>query len=560
MNSSKYKLAAWVDMPDRQWPNKIIDRAPIWCSVDLRDGNQALAVPMSVPEKLEMYRTLLKIGFKEIEVGFPAASDTEYAFLRTLIDGDMVPQGVSVQVLTQSREALIRKTFAALHGAKDAIVHLYNSTSPRQRRITFNKSRQEIKKIAVDGAKLVRALADEAGERGSRIRMQYSPESFSDTELDFALEVCEAVKEIWGPTPENKLIVNLPETVQYTTPNIHADQIEWMSTHISGRDSVLISLHTHNDRGTGVASTELGLMAGADRVEGTLFGNGERTGNLDVVTVALNMLAQGVDPKLDFSHLPEIRAVYERCTRMEVPPRHPYAGDLVFTAFSGSHQDAIKKGMDLRRKDKKDGRDFWEIPYLLIDPEDIGRDYEAIIRINSQSGKGGVAYVLETEFGFDLPKAMHPEVGDFINGEADRMGKELSPDEILELFKREFANRSERLRIDSYKVSYGENSEDVEIAANIVYDGMKRSVSSRGNGPINAFVNALEAAGLKNFKLSDYRSHAIGSGSASDSAAYICLSNPGTSRAVWGVGIDSNIEFAGLRALVSAYNRYNAKA
>ncbi len=560
MNSSKYKLAAWVDMPDRQWPNKIIDRAPIWCSVDLRDGNQALAVPMSVPEKLEMYRTLLKIGFKEIEVGFPAASDTEYAFLRTLIDGDMVPQGVSVQVLTQSREALIRKTFAALHGAKDAIVHLYNSTSPRQRRITFNKSRQEIKKIAVDGAKLVRALADEAGERGSRIRMQYSPESFSDTELDFALEVCEAVKEIWGPTPENKLIVNLPETVQYTTPNIHADQIEWMSTHISGRDSVLISLHTHNDRGTGVASTELGLMAGADRVEGTLFGNGERTGNLDVVTVALNMLAQGVDPKLDFSHLPEIRAVYERCTRMEVPPRHPYAGDLVFTAFSGSHQDAIKKGMDLRRKDKKDGRDFWEIPYLLIDPEDIGRDYEAIIRINSQSGKGGVAYVLETEFGFDLPKAMHPEVGDFINGEADRMGKELSPDEILELFKREFANRSERLRIDSYKVSYGENSEDVEIAANIVYDGVKRSVSSRGNGPINAFVNALEAAGLKNFKLSDYRSHAIGSGSASDSAAYICLSNPGTSRAVWGVGIDSNIEFAGLRALVSAYNRYNAKA
>lgn len=560
MNSSKYKLAAWVDMPDRQWPNKIIDRAPIWCSVDLRDGNQALAVPMSVPEKLEMYRTLLKIGFKEIEVGFPAASDTEYAFLRTLIDGDMVPQGVSVQVLTQSREALIRKTFAALHGAKDAIVHLYNSTSPRQRRITFNKSRQEIKKIAVDGAKLVRALADEAGERGSRIRMQYSPESFSDTELDFALEVCEAVKEIWGPTPENKLIVNLPETVQYTTPNIHADQIEWMSTHISGRDSVLISLHTHNDRGTGVASTELGLMAGADRVEGTLFGNGERTGNLDVVTVALNMLAQGVDPKLDFSHLPEIRAVYERCTRMEVPPRHPYAGDLVFTAFSGSHQDAIKKGMDLRRKDKKDGRDFWEIPYLLIDPEDIGRDYEAIIRINSQSGKGGVAYVLETEFGFDLPKAMHPEVGDFINGEADRMSKELSPDEILELFKREFANRSERLRIDSYKVSYGENSEDVEIAANIVYDGAKRSVSSRGNGPINAFVNALEAAGLKNFKLSDYRSHAIGSGSASDSAAYICLSNPGTSRAVWGVGIDSNIEFAGLKALVSAYNRYNAKA
>ncbi|MBO5782107.1 MAG: 2-isopropylmalate synthase [Opitutales bacterium] len=555
MNNKKYKLATWVSLPDRQWPNKVIEKAPIWCSVDLRDGNQALAVPMSIPEKLELFNTLVKIGFKEIEVGFPAASDTEFNFLRKLIEENLIPQDVCVQVLTQSREPLIRKTFEALKGAKSAIVHLYNSTSPRQRKITFNKSREEIKQIAIEGAKLVRKFADEAEAAGSHIRMEYSPESFSDTELDYALEICEAVKEIWRPTVENKIIINLPETVQYTTPNIHADQIEWMSRNISEREKVLISLHTHNDRGTGVAATELGLMAGADRVEGTLFGNGERTGNLDVVTVALNMLAQGVEPNLDFSHLPEIRSIYERCTHMEVPPRQPYAGDLVFTAFSGSHQDAIKKGMDIRRKSERG--EIWEVPYLLIDPEDIGRDYEAIIRINSQSGKGGVAYVLETEYGYDIPKAMHPEVGNFVNDTADRLGKELSPEEILNLFKSEFVNRADLLKINSYKISYGENSEDVSISAKIVYKGEDMEISAKGNGPINAFVNALEGAGLKNFKLADYRSHAIGSGSASDSAAYISLINPETSRTTWGAGIDSNIEFAGLKALVSAYNRYN---
>ena len=555
MNNKKYKLATWVSLPDRQWPNKVIEKAPIWCSVDLRDGNQALAVPMSIPEKLELFNTLVKIGFKEIEVGFPAASDTEFNFLRKLIEENLIPQDVCVQVLTQSREPLIRKTFEALKGVKSAIVHLYNSTSPRQRKITFNKSREEIKQIAIEGAKLVRKFADEAEAAGSHIRMEYSPESFSDTELDYALEICEAVKEIWRPTVENKIIINLPETVQYTTPNIHADQIEWMSRNISEREKVLISLHTHNDRGTGVAATELGLMAGADRVEGTLFGNGERTGNLDVVTVALNMLAQGVEPNLDFSHLPEIRSIYERCTHMEVPPRQPYAGDLVFTAFSGSHQDAIKKGMDIRRKSERG--EIWEVPYLLIDPEDIGRDYEAIIRINSQSGKGGVAYVLETEYGYDIPKAMHPEVGNFVNDTADRLGKELSPEEILNLFKSEFVNRADLLKINSYKISYGENSEDVSISAKIVYKGEDMEISAKGNGPINAFVNALEGAGLKNFKLADYRSHAIGSGSASDSAAYISLINPETSRTTWGAGIDSNIEFAGLKALVSAYNRYN---
>ncbi len=555
MNNKKYKLATWVSLPDRQWPNKVIEKAPIWCSVDLRDGNQALAVPMSIPEKLELFNTLVKIGFKEIEVGFPAASDTEFNFLRKLIEENLIPQDVCVQVLTQSREPLIRKTFEALKGVKSAIVHLYNSTSPRQRKITFNKSREEIKQIAIDGAKLVRKFADEAEADGSRIRMEYSPESFSDTELDYALEICEAVKEIWKPTVENKIIINLPETVQYTTPNIHADQIEWMSRNISEREKVLISLHTHNDRGTGVAATELGLMAGADRVEGTLFGNGERTGNLDVVTVALNMLAQGVEPNLDFSHLPEIRSIYERCTHMEVPPRQPYAGDLVFTAFSGSHQDAIKKGMDIRRK--SECGDVWEVPYLLIDPEDIGRDYEAIIRINSQSGKGGVAYVLETEYGYDIPKAMHPEVGNFINDTADRLGKELSPEEILNLFKDEFVNRVDLLKINSYKISYGENSEDVSISAKVSYKGADMEISAKGNGPINAFVNALEIAGLKNFKIADYRSHAIGSGSASDSAAYISLINPETSITTWGAGVDSNIEYAGLKALVSAYNRYN---
>lgn len=553
MNSSKYKLATWVDLPDRQWPNRVITSAPNWCSVDLRDGNQSLAVPMSIPEKLELFKTLVKIGFKEIEVGFPAASDTEYNFLRTLVDENLIPDDVAVQVLTQSREPLIRKTFDALKGVKKAIVHLYNSTSARQRKITFNMQKSEIVEIAIKGAKLVRELADEAAKNGSQIQMEYSPESFSDTELDFALEICEAVKSVWKPTLENKLILNLPETVQYTTPNIHADQIEWMSRHISEREKVLISLHTHNDRGTGVAATELGLMAGADRVEGTLFGNGERTGNLDIVTVALNLMAQGVEPNLDFSNLPEVRASYERCTRMEVPPRHPYAGDLVFTAFSGSHQDAIKKGMDLRKKEHTNN---WEVPYLLIDPEDIGRDYEAIIRINSQSGKGGVAYILETEFGYDLPKSMHPEVGNYINGVADKLSKELSSQEILDLFKAEFINRSEPLKLVNYKINASESPESVELKAKLIYKGEEIEISATGNGPINAFVNALEKAGLKNFKLSDYRSHAIGMGSASDSAAYISLINPETARSTWGVGIDSNIECAGIKALISAFNRF----
>ncbi len=552
--TGKYYRRAVIDLPNRQWPNKHIDRPPIWCSVDLRDGNQALAVPMSVDEKIRLYKTLLKIGFKEIEVGFPAASETEFNFLRRLVDDGLVPDDVTVQVLTQARQHLIKKTFESLRGCKTAIVHLYNSTSPLQRKVTFNKSAKEIIEIAKDGVKLVRDMAAEAEQNGTKIRLEYSPESFNDTELEFALEICEEVKSIWKPTPDNKMIVNLPETVQYNPPNVYADQIEWISTHISQRDCVEISLHSHNDRGTGVASTELGIMAGADRVEGTLFGNGERTGNVDIVTVALNMHAEGVESGLDFSDLPAIRKVYEECTKMQVPSRHPYAGDLVFTAFSGSHQDAIKKGMDLR---KRQHISRWEVPYLMIDPTDIGCSYEAIIRINSQSGKGGVAYVLADKYGLDLPKAMHQEVGDFINSDADKEGKELSPEEIYKLFKAEFVDKTSPLRLVSYSVStYGpEDSREVKIIAKLLKNGEEIEISAVGNGPVNAFVNALEKAGLKDFKLVDYCSHAIGSGSATNSAAYICLESRVDGHRVWGVGLNSNIEHAALDALVCAYNR-----
>lgn len=544
-----------ISLPDRQWPNKEITRAPVWCSVDLRDGNQALAVPMGVDEKLRLYRELLKVGFKEIEVGFPAASDTEFTFLRKLVDENLVPDGVSLQVLTQSREHLIRKTFDALKGSKSAIVHLYNSTSALQRKVTFKMSRPEIVEIARNGAKLVRSMADELEAQGTRVRMEYSPESFSDTELDFALEICEAVKEIWKPTPENKIIINLPETVQYSSPNVYADQIEWISRNISQRDCVEISLHTHNDRGTGVAATELGILAGADRVEGTLFGNGERTGNLDIVTVALNMYAEGVDPKLELRNLPEIRRVYEECTGMKVPPRHPYAGDLVFTAFSGSHQDAIKKGMELMRA----GDDKWEVPYLLIDPRDIGCSYEAIIRINSQSGKGGVCYILGQDFGFDIPKPMMQQVGDFVNAEADKMGKELKPAEIYSIFSKEFVGRAAPLKLESYKMEYMDGDIDepksVKITAKLLVCGEQKTIWATGNGPINALVNALDRNGMKNFKVVDYRSHAIGKGSATNSAAYVCVERAEDKKMVWGVGLDANIESAGLKGLICAINR-----
>lgn len=550
-NITKYTPFKQINLPDRTWPDKVIDHAPIWASVDLRDGNQALAIPMNVDEKLEMFQLLVEIGFKEIEVGFPSASDTEFNFIRRLVDEKRIPEDVTLQVLVQAREHLIRRTFESLEGVSKAIVHLYNSTSPLQRRVTFNKTKDEIKAIAVEGTRLVKSLVSSIPN--TQVRLQYSPESFSDTEVDYALEVCEAVMDVWQPTEDAKVILNLPATVEVATPNVHADQIEWFCRNLKDRSKAIISLHTHNDRGTGIAATELGLMAGADRVEGTLFGNGERTGNLDIVTVALNQYTQGVDPKLNLSNLSHIRSVYERVTRMSVHDRHPYGGDLVFTAFSGSHQDAIKKGMDLRAKDDSDTTRF-EVPYLLIDPKDIGRDYEAIIRINSQSGKGGVAYILDRDYGLDLPKAMHPEVGTVVNNAADQGSRELSPQEVHEVFQKEYVNLSSPLEIVSIDREDFSKSGDVGVEAEIRFNEESTKISGVGNGPISAFVDALQQQGWKNFTLDDYRQHSIGSGSKTLAAAYIQIKQEdGTP--FFGCGIDSNIELAGLKALVSAINR-----
>ncbi|MEM9226338.1 MAG: 2-isopropylmalate synthase [Verrucomicrobiota bacterium] len=542
-----------IPLADRTWPDRVLKAAPQWCSVDLRDGNQALAIPMNIEEKLELFALLVEIGFKQIEVGFPSASDTEFNFLRTLVDRKAIPEDVQVQVLVQAREHLIKRTFESLPGVPKAIVHLYNSTSPLQRKVTFgDASKEKIKDIAIEGTQLVKSLVPTVP--GTEIAFQYSPESFSDTEIDYALEVCEAVMEVWEPTPERPVILNLPATVEWTTPNIHADQIEWFCRNLKNRDCAVISLHTHNDRGTGVAATELGLLAGADRVEGTLFGNGERTGNLDLITVALNFNSHGIPTGLDFSDLPRIREVYERTTRMGVHERHPYSGELVFTAFSGSHQDAIKKGMDRMKRGK--GGTIWEVPYLTIDPQDIGRTYEAIIRINSQSGKGGVAYVLENEYGIDLPKTMHPEVGLSVNDAADRGQKELSAEEIWQVFDQRFVNVAEPLHLGEYELYHQTESPGMlRCIAQIKLHGEEKQVEGVGNGPINAFVQALEDEGWKDFRLLDYRSHAIGKGSATDGAAYIQLQQDGTDRITWGCGIDPSIEMAGLRALVSAYNR-----
>lgn len=551
----KYKPFKTVELKDRQWPDRQITKAPIWASVDLRDGNQALPVPMNIDEKLEYFDMLVNIGFKQIEVGFPSASDTEFNFLRRLIEENRIPEDVTVQVLVQAREHLIRRTFAALHGAKRAIVHLYNSTSPLQRRVTFNDaSQQKIKDIAVEGAKLVKSMADSLP--GTELTLQYSPESFSDTETEYALEVCEAVMDVWQPTEQNKIILNLPATVEWFTPNIHADQIEWFCKNMKNRNHAIISLHTHNDRGTGVAATELALLAGADRVEGTLFGNGERTGNLDIVTVALNMNSHGIDTGLDFSNLSEIRAIYERVTRMEVSERQPYAGELVFTAFSGSHQDAIKKGMDRREKEvAEDPTTPWGIPYLTVDPQDIGRSYEAIIRINSQSGKGGIAYILDREHGIDLPKTMHPQVGTKIYSIADDLGRELSPNEIKTAFDKHFVNLSAPLELVDFEIDVKPSGRgDLAIKAEISINGNPQTVQGTGNGPINAFVQALDHAGLKYFTLTDYRSHAVRGGSDSDSIAYVQLQCENSKSLVWGAGVDPSIGIAGLRALVSAYN------
>lgn len=546
---NKYSSFESIELPNRTWPDNNISSAPIWCSVDLRDGNQALAIPMNISQKLELFELLVEIGFKEIEIGFPSASETEFNFVRKLVDDNLIPEGVKLQCLVQAREHLIKKTFEAINGVPNAIVHIYNSTSPLQREITFGGAKKsDIKKIAVEGTQLIKELVSTVPE--TTVDLEYSPESFSDTEIEFALEVCEGVMDVWEPNTTKPIILNLPATVEWTTPNVHADQIEWFCNNLKNRESAIISLHTHNDRGTGTAATELGLMAGANRVEGTLFGNGERTGNLDIATVALNMNSHGIQTGLDFSDIPKAREVYERCTQMKVPDRHPYAGDLVFTAFSGSHQDAIKKGMD--RVDSSSSS--WAVPYLTIDPTDIGRTYEAIIRINSQSGKGGIAYILDREYGFDIPKAMQPVVGATIYQLADNKGKELTNQEILEAFKNEFVNVSKSFSLEKYELLHNDlNDGQVCCEAKFINNGEHHEIKGSGNGPINAFVNALEKVNQKDFNLKDYRSHAIKGGSDADSAAYILLESTNGKEA-WGCGVDPSIEIAGVKALVSSLN------
>jgi len=548
---TKYRPFPAVALPNRQWPGRTLTHAPIWCSVDLRDGNQALAQPMSVEEKLEYFDLLVKVGFKEIEVGFPSASQIEFDFCRRLIDEKRIPADVTIQILCQCREDLITRSLEALRGAKQAIFHLYNSTSPKQREYVFNASRTDVTAIATRAVAFLKKSMAPLVAAGTHVRLEYSPESFTSTELEFALEICEAVTDVWQPTVADKIILNLPATVEYATPNVHADQIEWMATHLTRRDRTIISLHTHNDRGTGIAATELALLAGADRVEGTLFGNGERTGNVDLVTVALNLYTHGIHPGLDFSDINGIREVYERCTKLEVPVRSPYAGELVFTAFSGSHQDAIKKSLP----HQKPGRP-WDVLYIPIDPADVGRSYKAIIRINSQSGKGGVAYVLEHDFGFTLPKLMHKEIGKIINDLADTTGRELTPAEIHAAFQREYLARTAPLALEHFKTT--EKDSAVKCEARLTLDGQKISLSGSGNGPIDAFARALATTALPKFEVLSYSEHSLGKGAEARAVSYIQVKTD-RGATLFGAGIDTNIELASIKAIVSALNRALAK-
>jgi len=544
---TKYRPFPPVNLPDRRWPGRVLTAPPRWCSVDLRDGNQALAVPMNVSQKLELFQTLVKCGFKEIEVGFPSASNTEFAFNRHLIEERRTPDDVWLQVLVQAREDLIERTVESLVGARKAIIHLYNSTSPAQRRVVFGKSKEEIKAVAVQGAKWIQERLPRL--KGTEVRLQYSPESFSGTEVEFAREISEAVMDVWRPTPQKKMILNLPDTVEVAMPNVYADQIEWMCRNIRDRDSLIVSLHTHNDRSTGVAATELGLLAGADRVEGTLFGNGERTGNLDIITVALNLYMHGIDPKLDFSNLNAIREVYERCTGMTVPPRQSYAGELVFTAFSGSHQDAIKKGL---AEWAKGGREHWDVPYLAIDPTDIGREYHEVIRVNSQSGKGGVAYLLETEFGIELPKNMQREFGPIANDEVDRLGREVSGAELKGMFWREYVERTKPWELVHF---HADGVDGVfRCRASVKRDGQELALTGQGNGPIAGFVDALIGSGAPPFSVAYYKEHALSSGEGASAIAYIQI-KLATGGTRWGAAVDTNIELASVKAVLSALNR-----
>src|SRR3989454_3112415 len=545
--STKYRPFSPVPLADRQWPGRTLTRAPVWCSVDLRDGNQALAVPMNVSQKLEMFQTLVKCGFKEIEVGFPSASNTEFDFNRRLIEDQRAPEDVWLQVLVQAREDLIERTFESLVGAKRAIIHLYNSTSPAQRRVVFDLSRDEIIQLAVRGATLIQERLPQL--KHTEVLLQYSPESFSATEVEFARDISEAVMEVWKPTPKHKMILNLPNTVEVAMPNVYADQIEWVGRNIKNRDSLIISLHTHNDRCTGVAATELGLLAGADRVEGTLFGNGERTGNLDIVTVALNLYMHGIDPKLDFTDLNSIMEVYERCTGMTVPPRQPYAGELVFTAFSGSHQDAIKKGLN-EWAGKRQAH--LGVPYFTIDPADIRREYREVIRVNSQSGKGGVAYLLESEFGISLPKEMQREFGPIANDEVDRLGREVSGAELKAMFWREYIERSTPWELVGFETESRNRS--VRCRARLLREGHPIEFSGEGNGPLAALVHGFGTAGVPRFEIEHYSEHALSAGEEAAAIAYIQIKhNDGRTR--WGAGVDTNIELASVKAVLSALNR-----
>lgn len=551
MNYKRYQRVPVMNYPEREWPNKEIEKAPIWCSVDLRDGNQALVEPMVVEEKIEMFNLLVKLGFKEIEIGFPAASQIEYDFLRQLVERKLIPDDVVVQVLTQCREHLIKRTFDAIQGIPKAIVHIYNSTSTLQREVVFHADREEVKQIAIDGTRMVKKYMK---DYDGKVILEYSPESFTGTELDFALDICTAVQEEWGATPDNKIIINLPATVEMTTPNVYADQIEWMNKHFKNRDSIILSIHPHNDRGTGIAATELALLAGADRVEGTLLGNGERTGNIDILNIAYNMFSQGINPELNLENVKEITEVCERCTKMAVDPRHPYAGKLVFTAFSGSHQDAISKGMQALQK-RTDG--IWEVPYLPIDPSDIGREYEPVVRINSQSGKGGVAFVMDSFYGFRLPKGMHKEFADIIQKIAEKQG-EVAPEQIMDEFRANYLDRKEPMHFKKCQITDKEYEggafATVAILTFTDHD-TERTVEGVGNGPIDAVQRAIEEALGIEIRVLDYNEHALRSGSGAQAASYIHLMDVKSGRATYGVGISSNITRASIRGIFSAVNR-----
>ena len=555
LNYKRYKRNPVINYPERQWPNKEIEKAPIWCSVDLRDGNQALIEPMNVDEKMEMFELLLKLGFKEIEIGFPAASQIEYDFLRKLVAENKIPDDVKVQVLTQCREELIDRTFEAIQGIKNVVVHIYNSTSTLQRDVVFHKNQDEIIDIAVAGTRMVKErLANFDGN----IQLEYSPESFTGTEMDFALRICTAVQKEWDHATDAPIIFNLPATVEMNTPNVYADQIEWMSTHFEERDNIILSIHPHNDRGTGVAITELALLAGADRVEGTLLGNGERTGNVDILTVAYNMFSQGVDPELEIEDIKEIVEVYERCCKMHVDMRHPYAGKLVFTAFSGSHQDAINKGVHAMQERNNP---YWEVPYLPIDPADIGRKYEPVVRINSQSGKGGVAFVMDTVYGYKLPKRMQREFADVIQYMSEKEGGEIEPQKMMEAFKREYLECKDPFQLIFVDIDDNMANDETHVKLDFKYNGKDIHSEADGNGPVDAVKLAIrQCVPEVDFTVQDYSEHALSVGSGAKAAAYIEMRDNRTGNVTYGVGVSSNITRASIRGIFSAMNRLVKKA